>query len=59
MTGPTPSYTVEIEDVTAPAVFARLPDALAALWEALRVLPLGGPSTRRTGTSSGRGRSIG
>ncbi|GAA3024864.1 hypothetical protein GCM10020229_75470 [Kitasatospora albolonga] len=41
MTGPTPSYTVEIEDVTAPAVFARLPDALAALWEALRVLPLG------------------
>lgn len=32
---------VEIEDVTAPVVFGRLPDALAATWEALRVLPLG------------------
>ncbi|MFD9125590.1 hypothetical protein [Kitasatospora sp. NPDC059571] len=32
---------VEIEDVTAEAVFARLPDALAAVWQALRALPLG------------------
>lgn len=36
-----PSYTVSIEDVTTSATFAHLPDALAALWEALRVLPLG------------------
>ncbi|AUG79824.1 hypothetical protein CFP65_5113 [Kitasatospora sp. MMS16-BH015] len=34
-------YTVEIEDITAPATFANLADALAALWEALRALPLG------------------
>ncbi|GAA2149261.1 hypothetical protein GCM10009760_42160 [Kitasatospora kazusensis] len=33
--------TVSIEGITAPATFQRLPDALAALWEALRVLPLG------------------
>jgi hypothetical protein len=33
--------TVSIEDIAAPATFARLPDALAALWDALRVLPLG------------------
>lgn len=33
--------TVEIEDVAAPATFSQLPDAVAALWEALRVLPLG------------------
>ncbi|MER5867953.1 hypothetical protein [Kitasatospora sp. NPDC002040] len=35
------SYRVSIEDITAPATFSHLPDALAALWEALRVLPLG------------------
>jgi len=35
------SVTVSIEDITAPATFSQLPDALAALWEALRVLPLG------------------
>ncbi|WP_354642443.1 hypothetical protein [Kitasatospora camelliae] len=34
-------FTVVIEGVTGPATFTRLPDALAALWEALRVLPLG------------------
>ncbi|MDH6579828.1 hypothetical protein [Kitasatospora sp. MAP5-34] len=34
-------FTVEIEGVTDPAVFARLPDALAALWTTLRALPLG------------------
>lgn len=34
-------FTVSIEDVTGPATFTRLPDALAALWESLRVLPLG------------------
>ena len=33
--------TVEIEDIVAPATFSRVPDAVAALWEALRVLPLG------------------
>ncbi|MER5641205.1 hypothetical protein ABT095_30180 [Kitasatospora sp. NPDC002227] len=33
--------TVCIEGITAPASFAHLADALAALWEALRVLPLG------------------
>lgn len=33
--------TVEIEDITQPAHFSNLPDALAALWESLRVLPLG------------------
>ncbi|MGK4584211.1 hypothetical protein [Kitasatospora sp. HPMI-4] len=33
--------TVEIEDVTEPATFARLSDALAAAWESMRVLPLG------------------
>ncbi|WP_441250100.1 hypothetical protein [Kitasatospora sp. McL0602] len=33
--------TVSIEDITAPATFSHLPDALTALWEALRVLPLG------------------
>ncbi|MCX5210715.1 hypothetical protein OG689_15705 [Kitasatospora sp. NBC_00240] len=32
---------VEIEDVTAPARFQHLPDALAALWRSLRELPLG------------------
>ncbi|GAA2751502.1 MULTISPECIES: hypothetical protein [Kitasatospora] len=34
-------YTVSIEDITEPATFSRLPDAVAALWESLRVLPLG------------------
>jgi len=34
-------YTVSIEDVTGPATFRRLPDALDALWQSLRVLPLG------------------
>jgi hypothetical protein len=33
--------TVSIDGITEPATFSRLPDALAALWEALRVLPLG------------------
>ncbi|WP_344467594.1 hypothetical protein [Kitasatospora kazusensis] len=33
--------TVEIGGVTGPATFARLPDALAALWQSLRPLPLG------------------
>jgi hypothetical protein len=32
---------VEIEDVTRPALFRHLPDALAALWRSLRELPLG------------------
>ena len=32
---------VEIEDVTRPALFQHLPDALAALWRSLRELPLG------------------
>ncbi|WP_354642908.1 hypothetical protein [Kitasatospora camelliae] len=32
---------VEIEGVTAPAMFARLPDAVAAVWGAMRALPLG------------------
>lgn len=36
-----PAVTVSIEDITEPATFSRLPDALEALWEALRVLPLG------------------
>ncbi|WP_371483585.1 hypothetical protein [Kitasatospora sp. NBC_00315] len=31
---------VEIEDITAPARFQHLPDALAALWDALCVLPV-------------------
>jgi hypothetical protein len=33
--------TVSIEGITEPATFTHLPDALAALWDALRVLPLG------------------
>ncbi|MGE7433481.1 hypothetical protein [Kitasatospora sp. NPDC001175] len=33
--------TVEIEDITEPATFGRLSDALAAAWESMRVLPLG------------------
>ncbi|WP_457031759.1 hypothetical protein [Kitasatospora sp. P5_F3] len=33
--------TVSIEGVTEPATFKHLPDALAALWESLRALPLG------------------
>ena len=33
--------TVEIEGVTEPATFTRLPDALGALWASLRPLPLG------------------
>ncbi|WP_405020581.1 hypothetical protein OHV05_30725 [Kitasatospora sp. NBC_00070] len=37
-TGP---FIVSIEDVAAPATFKSLETALAALWEALRVLPLG------------------
>lgn len=32
---------VEIADIAPPATFTRLPDAVAALWEALHVLPLG------------------
>ncbi|MDH6129657.1 hypothetical protein [Kitasatospora sp. GP82] len=35
------AVTVSIEDITAPATFNQLSDALVALWEALRVLPLG------------------
>ena len=31
---------VQIEDITSPARFQQLPDALAALWDALRVLPI-------------------
>ncbi|MFF3595643.1 hypothetical protein [Kitasatospora indigofera] len=31
---------VQIEDITRPAHFRRLPDALAALWESLRTLPM-------------------
>ncbi|MFD9125406.1 ATP-binding protein [Kitasatospora sp. NPDC059571] len=31
---------VEIEDVTAPATFNRLPDAVAAAWNAVRRLPM-------------------
>ncbi|WP_457030913.1 hypothetical protein [Kitasatospora sp. P5_F3] len=37
----TGGYTVSIEDIAPPATFQHLPDALAALWQALRVLPLG------------------
>ncbi|MFI9271697.1 hypothetical protein ACIGXM_13410 [Kitasatospora sp. NPDC052896] len=33
--------TVELTGITRPATFARVPDALAALWESVRVLPLG------------------
>ncbi|GAA4865481.1 hypothetical protein ACGFX4_30270 [Kitasatospora sp. NPDC048365] len=41
-TAPAPKgYTVSIEDITEPATFTRLPDALDALWQSLRVLPLG------------------
>lgn len=40
VTGPGP-VTVEIEDICGPATFRRLPEALAATWEALRLLPLG------------------
>ncbi|MDH6137157.1 hypothetical protein P3T37_006589 [Kitasatospora sp. MAA4] len=32
--------TVELSGITEPATFARLSDALAALWESMRVLPL-------------------
>ncbi|MFE3041062.1 hypothetical protein [Kitasatospora indigofera] len=32
---------VEIEDICGPATFARLPEALSALWDSLRLLPLG------------------
>ncbi|MGE7434087.1 hypothetical protein [Kitasatospora sp. NPDC001175] len=32
---------VEIEGITAPATFTRLPDALTAVWDALKLLPLG------------------
>ncbi|MFD7982083.1 hypothetical protein ACFV4M_01715 [Kitasatospora indigofera] len=35
------AVVVEIEDVTTPARFQHLPDALAALWRSLRELPLG------------------
>ncbi|MFJ9521605.1 hypothetical protein ACIRPK_25525 [Kitasatospora sp. NPDC101801] len=35
------AFTVSIEDIAAPATFTHLQDALNALWEALRVLPLG------------------
>lgn len=34
-------YTVSIEDITEPASYAELADALAALWATLRTLPLG------------------
>ncbi|GAA1186382.1 hypothetical protein F4556_003312 [Kitasatospora gansuensis] len=37
----TTAVTVSIEGITEPATFKHLPDALAALWESLRVLPLG------------------
>ena len=37
----TAPVTMEIEDVTIPTVFGHPSDALAAAWEALRVLPLG------------------
>ncbi|MFG2821714.1 hypothetical protein ACGFX4_20065 [Kitasatospora sp. NPDC048365] len=37
----TRQYQVEIEGITEPATFSRLPEALSALWAALRVLPLG------------------
>lgn len=33
--------TVEIEDITQPAQFNDLADAVAALWESLRALPIG------------------
>ncbi|MDH6131168.1 hypothetical protein P3T37_000537 [Kitasatospora sp. MAA4] len=33
--------TVEISGITDPATFNRLPDALTALWESMRALPLG------------------
>ncbi len=32
---------VEIEGVAGPATFGRLADALTAVWDSLRVLPLG------------------
>ncbi|MFE3500920.1 hypothetical protein [Kitasatospora sp. NPDC059160] len=32
---------VEIEGICAPATFPRLPEALAALWRSLQLLPLG------------------
>lgn len=32
---------VEIQGITAPATFRRLPDAVMAVWESLRALPLG------------------
>ncbi|MFF1903494.1 ATP-binding protein [Kitasatospora sp. NPDC058218] len=35
------AVVVEIEGVTVPATFGRLPDAIAAVWDSLRVLPLG------------------
>ncbi|MFD7984182.1 hypothetical protein ACFRKE_13085 [Kitasatospora indigofera] len=38
---PPAPFTVEIEDVTPPATFEHLADALAALWSSLRTLPLG------------------
>ncbi|MDH6575821.1 hypothetical protein [Kitasatospora sp. MAP5-34] len=37
----TSGVVVEIEGVMAPAEFRNLGDAVAALWESLRVLPLG------------------
>jgi hypothetical protein len=33
--------TVELTGITQPATFARIPDALSALWESMRALPLG------------------
>ncbi|WP_457028579.1 hypothetical protein [Kitasatospora sp. P5_F3] len=39
--GTTIGFTVSIEDVTHPARFSRLADALIALWGSLRELPLG------------------
>jgi len=38
---PATGYEVVIEDVTEPHTFVQLPDALSALWESLRALPLG------------------
>ncbi|MFJ9950323.1 ATP-binding protein [Kitasatospora sp. NPDC091207] len=35
------AVVVEIEGITVPATFGRLPDALTAVWDSLRVLPLG------------------
>lgn len=38
---PAGAVVVEIEGITAPATFGRLNDALGAVWDLLRMLPLG------------------